>query len=294
MVGKRDYRVRSDEPQSLDLSGDGGLDDVGIGKATGRGDAVGGNVPEPGQFFAVFCGVELAIAGERRCEARLAGSHGVALSGDGKGCGASAADISCDVGEAVDSVHRDRALRRVVDTHVPADERAAGTAIEERCACDLGFGESSDGGDVRRGEGRDEAGEFVKAGHVLRDVVAVDEAFADQDVGDAVEQRDVGAGLDGEVEIGHHGGLGDAGVDCDEGAGLGAGGAAIDPLAENGMVVGDVGADEQDDVGSLHVGVGAGRPIGAEGELVASDSGGHAEGSIPVVIAGAEAELPRV
>jgi hypothetical protein len=50
---------------------------------------------------------------------------------------------------------------------------------------------------------------------VLCDVVAVDEAFADEDVGDAVEQSDVGAWLYGEVDVGHHGGLGDAQVDDD-------------------------------------------------------------------------------
>ena len=57
------------------------------------------------------------------------------------------------------------------------------------------------------------------------------------------------------------------------------------------MVVGDVGADEEDDVGGLHIGIGAGWAVGAEGEFVAGDRGGHAEGGVAVVIASAEAEL---
>jgi hypothetical protein len=57
------------------------------------------------------------------------------------------------------------------------------------------------------------------------------------------------------------------------------------------MVVGDVGTDEEDDVGVLHVGVGAGWAVGAEGELVAGDGGCHAEGGVAVVVAGAEAKL---
>ena len=57
------------------------------------------------------------------------------------------------------------------------------------------------------------------------------------------------------------------------------------------MVVGDVGADEEDDIGGLHVGVGAGRTVGAEGEFVAGDRRGHAESGVAVVIASAKAEL---
>ena len=60
------------------------------------------------------------------------------------------------------------------------------------------------------------------------------------------------------------------------------------------MVVGDVGADEEDDIGVLHVGVGARRAVGAEGELVAGDGRGHAESGVAVVVAGAEAELDEL
>ena len=145
--------------------------------------------------------------------------------------------------------------------------------------------------DVLGREGGDELGELCEAVGVLVDVVTIDQAFADEDVGDAVEEGDVGARFYGEVDVGHHGGLGDAWVDDDEFAWLGAGRGAIEAVAEDGVVVGDVGADEEDDVGGLHVGVGAGWAVGAEGELVAGDGGGHAEGGVAVVVAGAEAEL---
>ncbi len=143
---------------------------------------------------------------------------------------------------------------------------------------------------MRRGEAGDEGRELCEAVGVLVDVVAVDQAFANEDVGDAVEERDVGARFDGKVEVGHHRGLGDARVDDDELAWFGAG-AAIDAVAEDGVVVCDVGADQEDDVGVFHVGVGAGWAVGAEGELVAGDGGGHAEGGVAVVVACAEAEL---
>ena len=69
---------------------------------------------------------------------------------------------------------------------------------------------------------------------------------------------------------------------------------ALQALAQDGMVVGDVGADQQDHVGSLQILVGAGRAVAAEGELVAGDRAGHAERGVAVVVAGAEAELHQL
>ena len=57
------------------------------------------------------------------------------------------------------------------------------------------------------------------------------------------------------------------------------------------MIVGDIGADQENDIGVLHVLVGAGRAVAAEGELVAGDGAGHAERRVAVVVASAEAEL---
>ena len=109
---------------------------------------------------------------------------------------------------------------------------------------------------------------------MLVDVVVVDQAFANEDVCNAVEERNVGAWFDGKMEIGHHGGLGDARVDYDELARFGAG-ATIDAVTEDGVVVRDVGADEEDDIGVFHVGVGAGWTVGA---ILRQVAGEEAEG----------------
>src|ERR1700736_3938612 len=93
------------------------------------------------------------------------------------------------------------------------------------------------------------------------------------------------------MEIGHHGCLCDARIDNDEGAVLVACLVDLEALAEDGVVVGDVGPNEEDDVGGLHVGVRARRAVAAKGKLVAGDGAGHAEGCVAVVIAGAESEL---
>ncbi len=231
--------------------------------------------------------VEFAIAGEAGGEAGLAGAHGVALAGDGERRCSGAADIAGDESEIVDGGDGSSALSGVIDAHGPSDEGCFGAAVEVGGAEDLGLGEAGDLGDVFRGEGGDEGCILCEAGGVLVDVGLVDEAVANEDVGDAVEQGDVAAGFDGEMEVGHHGGLGDARVSDDEGTSL----VAFEAVAEDGVVVGDVGSDEEDDVGVLHVRVGAGRAVAAEGEFVSGDGGGHAEGGVAVVVAGAEAEL---
>ena len=124
-------------------------------------------------------------------------------------------------------------------------------------ALDGGFGQAGGLGDDCRGEVGGELEQVVEACGVGVDVGLVDEAVADEDVGDAVEQGDVAARSEGEMDVGHHGGLGDARVGDDEGLVL----VALEPLAEDGVVVGEVGADEQDDVGRVEVGVGAGGPV---------------------------------
>ena len=131
------------------------------------------------------------------------------------------------------------------------------------------------------------ADEIVEAFSVGVDVFAVEEAVPEQDVGDAVQQCNVGAGLHRQMDVGHHRGLGDAWIGNDKRLS----GAGAQTIAEDGMVVGDVGADEQNDVGGLHVGVSAGRPIRAEAQLVAGDGRSHAEGGVAVVVGGAKAEL---
>ena len=65
-------------------------------------------------------------------------------------------------------------------------------------------------------------------------------------------------------------------------------------LPENRMVVGDVRADQQDDVGALEILVRPGRAVAAERQLVAGDGRGHAQRRVAVVVARAEAELRQL
>ena len=137
---------------------------------------------------------------------------------------------------------------------------------------------------------RDRLAQLVEAGRVRGDVLAIDQIALDQDVDDAVEQREVGARLDRQVEVGQHRRLGDARIDDDQRARR----VRLEALPEDRMVVGDVRADQQDDVGALEVLVRAGRTVAAEGPLVAGDGAGHAERRVAVVVARAEAELHQL
>ena len=60
------------------------------------------------------------------------------------------------------------------------------------------------------------------------------------------------------------------------------------------MVVGDVGADQQDHVGAFEVLVRARRAVAAERSLVARHRGGHAQRGVAVVVRRAEAKLHQL
>ena len=60
------------------------------------------------------------------------------------------------------------------------------------------------------------------------------------------------------------------------------------------MVVGDVRADQQNDVGVFQVFVRSGRAIAAEGHLVTGDGARHAQRRVAVVVVGAEPELHQL
>ena len=209
------------------------FDDVGIGETARWREPDSIDVPEGGEFRAVVGVFELAVAGQAGSEAGFARAHRVALAGDGEGRGAGAADVAGEQGQIADGVHGLGALGAVIHAHGPADEAGFGAAVEERGLVERLFAEPGDAGDafrsvVRRGMRASSS----KPGGVLCDVVAIDQVVPDQDVRDAVQQRQIGARLERQMEVGHHRGLGDArigddqrlvGVGC-RGTGRGSGG----------------------------------------------------------------------
>ena len=129
--------------------------------------------------------------------------------------------------------------------------------------------------------------QFLEAGGVARDVILVDPTVANQNVGDAVQQGDVRARFERQKDIRHHRRLGDPRIGHDQsGAGI-----LQQALAEDGMVLGDVGADQQNHVGFGQIVVAAGRAVAAEAAFVAGHGARHAQRGVAVVVVGAEAKL---
>ena len=65
-------------------------------------------------------------------------------------------------------------------------------------------------------------------------------------------------------------------------------------LIQHGMAPSRIGADENDEIGEIEVGIGAGHGIGAEGTAVAGDRRRHAQPRIGVDIAGADEALHQL
>ena len=92
------------------------------------------------------------------------------------------------------------------------------------------------------------------------------------------------------MEVGQHGGLADPRVDDDQCLVA----VGLETLPENRVVVGDVGADEQDDIGLFEILVRSRRPVRSERAFVAGHRRGHAERGVAVVVPCAETELHQL
>ncbi len=108
----------------------------------------------------------------------------------------------------------------------------------------------------------EERGHVGPAVGVLGDEIGVDVAAFDEQMQEPVQQGQVGAGFDRQVQVGPLRGGGTARVDDDQ---LGAGLHPVrHPQEQDRMAVGHVGADDEKQVGAVEVGVGAGRSVGTE------------------------------
>ena len=66
------------------------------------------------------------------------------------------------------------------------------------------------------------------------------------------------------------------------------------PAVKDRVAPGEVGADQQDQIGGLEVGVAARHRVGAEGALVAGHGRGHAQARVGVDVGGAEKALGQL
>ena len=104
----------------------------------------------------------------------------------------------------------------MVHAHRPADERGLGARVGPRRPADQ-FGRQP--GDLRHALGRVVAhrlAQRLEAGRVRGDVLAIDEVVLDDEVNQAVDEREIGARPERQVQIRHHRRLRHARIDDDE------------------------------------------------------------------------------
>ena len=228
--------------------------------------------------------------------ADLAPAHRVRLAGERERAGAGPADLA----RRQVQVDQRRVLRRsaralveplAIERQVAcararvalANQRAAWTrsasAMPHRRA------------DVLRREVAHARLQRLEAAGVRGDVGGVEPAFPEHHVQHAVQQRDVGAGLDREVQVGDGGGLGAARIDDDDLQRRVArlrvlDAAKQDRVRERGVRAGD---EERRRVGDVVVA--ARRRVGAERRLVAGDRARHAKARVGVDVVGADQAL---
>ncbi len=155
------------------------------------------------------------------------------------------------------------AVGALVEAHGPATHPLGGLADPVGGLADIRFGQPGEGGDA--------VGRIVlkKARHGLPtfgecgDEGRIGMAVFHQQVQQAIEQGEVGAGLDRQVQIGLVGGGAASGVDHDQ---LRPG---LDPVhhaqEQNRMTVGHIGADHEEQVGAVKVFVGTRWSVRAQG-----------------------------
>ncbi|CAM3492555.1 hypothetical protein TSHO111613_24800 [Tsukamurella hominis] len=275
-VGHRRRRVAADDPRGLDVPGrelpihlDGALAGLGADRALRQ-------APEGLGAGAVAVVEDGALAGQAGSHvAHLAAAHRVRLAGQAERARAGAADRA---GGQVQVAERDgvpRAVGGLVQAHGPQAGPVRGAADEVGGALDVGRVESGDLGDAIHRIVLEEGGHRVPALGVRVDELPVHGAAGDEQREQAVEQREVGARADRQVQVGLRRGRGAPRVDHDQLR------ARLDPVhhaqEQDRVAVGHVGAGDEEDVGVVEVVVTAGRPVGAEGLLVARSRARHAQ-----------------
>lgn len=288
VVGEGDEGVVADADQAADLVALHLPNHLHHGGAGGREFGLL-DAPDLADLTAVLrIGDGAAARQEIGLLAVLAAALPVALAGDGAVAGAGLADVAgggaeADHGEAVLY-----ALRVVFDAPGVPGHGLGGAGEGAGDLHDLFGGDAADrGGTGRRVLGRLGL-DLLPAGGVGSEVALVGEPFLDDDVQYGGEEGRVGAGFEGDVDVGGPGDGGLARVDDDEARSAVPG--SPDVLGHDGEAFADVGAGDEEAVGEEDVGEGVAGPVDTEGELVGARRADHAETAVVVDVPGLEGD----
>ncbi len=126
----------------------------------------------------------------------------------------------------------------------------------------------------------DMLGDLLETRGVRGDEIVVEPVVLDHQVQDAIEQRDVAAGLDRQEQVAGASDGRDARIDDDDARPVLAGLPHV--VRRDRGALGDIGAADPHDLGAENVGPRIGGPVDAEGKLVAGAGADHAQPAVVV------------
>ena len=236
-----------------------------------------------------------AVAGQELGQAtHLAATHGIGLAGERKGSGAGAADLAAHQVQVADPGHGGAALAALVHPHRPkAEHRLAGDPPVGQLA-QVGLGDAAHRRRPRRLPGPPEGLQLGETLGVGCHADPIHTVMLKQQVAQAAEQGQVGAGGDRQVQVGGIAGSGGARIHHHQARPIPLAPALKQPLEQHRMALSRVGADQQHQIGQIEVVVAAGRAIGAEAAGIAGHRRTHAEARVGVEVVAAQGALEQL
>ena len=287
LVGHRLRGVAAGNPQGLDAPGVDGVKQLNRGQAIVVRQLL--DAPVTRHFFTVLAVAGVAVA--RKQIAQAAGfpsTHGIGLAGEGERPGAGPADLPGGQVQVDQGAVLGAAAARLVEAHAPQGQKARRAADQARAGLQVGHRDATQFADHLRGVVAHQGLEGIEAFGVLVDKAPVDPAFPHEDMQQAVEQGHVGAGLQGQVQVGQFAGVGAPRIDDDDAHFRALGLGFFQAAKQHRMGIGHVRTGDQQAVGLLDVLVVARRRIGTQAALVAGHSRGHAQPRVAIDVVGAD------
>ena len=293
LVGHRLCGVGAGDPQGLDRAVGGRLEHLDRG-ATGRCGHVG-HTPECGHLGAVLRVAQVAMRGQQVGHAAdLTPAHRIGLTGERERAGSRRSDLSGGQVQVDQRGIPGGAGDALVQT-LAVQRKGRRCIAEPACRSDdVVFAQTGLARGLARREFAHAVAQGVEAGGVRGDECGVDEALPQQRVQHAMEQRDVAARQQRQVQVGQVRRLGATRIDNDQLL-IGMRTARVLQSAEQDrMCPCGVAAGHEDGAGVVEVLVAGWRGIGAERCLVAGHRARHAQPGIGVDVVGAHQALGQL
>ena len=282
--------VGGDYPKPFDLTVANAVDDLVVSPARLRRNAIHRHPKRCTDTGAMLGIGEVMSTDEARHVGVESRAHGVALTGDAVRTGAGPADVAGDQGEVDDGLGRAGRFVTLINAHRPP-ERHAFPAMDRRSEFLDGFHSQARGSADRcRRKLLHEFRELREALRAPRDVVVINPFVRDQQMSDAVEQREIALGQKRVVARCRHGRLGFARIHDDD---FGLVRVEFDSLPHNRMGNARIGADEDQHIALLEISIGERRGIEAEGLFIGDMSRGHALARVAVAVQSTHAEFKK-